>query len=386
MSADPSLREIAKFLLRLQWAALAIAVVWLIWLLAPVLTPFVCAVLLGWLGDPLVRWLMAKGRSRNTAVVLVFVLMTLLIVLVVLIVVPLVEDQIVTLLRSLPKYRDWLLGTGLTWIEQRSGMQLHQWLDMKKISDFLHAHLQGAGDLVRTLLSYVTRSGFAVFGWLANVLLIPIVTFYVLRDWPNLVAGVREMIPRDQVDTVERLARESSDVLGAFLRGQFLVMVALGAMYGLGLWAVGLDLGILIGIMAGLFTFIPYMGPATGLSLGTLAAVMQYGDAPHVLGVLVVFGIGQVIESYFLTPKLVGDRIGLHPVAVIFAVLVGGQLFGFLGMLLALPIAAISNVLLRYVRERYKQSHLYVGEKPKVHVDTFFDRALASRDDDKKEP
>jgi predicted PurR-regulated permease PerM len=155
-------------------------------------------------------------------------------------------------------------------------------------------------------------------------------------------------------------------VLSAFLRGQFMVMLVLGVMYGLGLWAVGLDLGILIGIIAGLFTFIPYLGPTSGIILGVIAALVQYGDWAHVAGVLAVFGIGQVIESYWLTPKLVGDRIGLGPVAVIFAVLAGGQLFGFLGMLLALPVAAVVNVLLRYAHERYTHSRLYAGAAPAI--------------------
>lgn len=167
---------------------------------------------------------------------------------------------------------------------------------------------------------------------------------------------------------MSRLARESSDMLGGFLRGQLMVMLILGAMYGIGLWLVGLELGLLVGIIAGLFTFIPYLGPASGILLGVIAALVQYGDWKYVAGVLAVFGVGQVIESYWLTPKLVGDRIGLHPVAVIFAVLAGGQLFGFLGMLLALPMAAIANVMLRFAHERYTQSRLYAGDRPALVV------------------
>jgi predicted PurR-regulated permease PerM len=142
-------------------------------------------------------------------------------------------------------------------------------------------------------------------------------------------------------------------------------------MYGAGLWLVGLDLGLLIGLVAGLFTFVPYLGPTSGIILGVIAALVQFGDWQHVAGVLVVFGIGQVIESYWLTPKLVGDRIGLHPMAVIFAVLAGGQLFGFLGMLLALPVAAVVNVLLRYAHDRYTSSRLYAGEQPAIVLDLY---------------
>jgi predicted PurR-regulated permease PerM len=163
---------------------------------------------------------------------------------------------------------------------------------------------------------------------------------------------------------VSRLAQESSLVLGGFLRGQLLVMLILGVLYGAGLAAIGLDLGILIGVVAGVLTFVPYLGPATVIVLGGLAALIQYGDWQHLVGVLAVFGVGQIIESLWLTPKIVGDRIGLHPAAVIFAVLAGGQLFGFLGMLLALPVAAIANVLLRYAHERYTHSRLYAGQPP----------------------
>jgi len=171
-------------------------------------------------------------------------------------------------------------------------------------------------------------------------------------------------VPRDHTATVSRLAQESSLVLGGFLRGQLLVMLILGILYGVGLEVIGLDVGILIGVVAGVLTFVPYLGPATVIVLGGLAALIQFGDWQHLVGVLAVFGIGQVIESMWLTPKLVGDRIGLHPAAVIFAVLAGGQLFGFLGMLLALPVAAIANVLLRYAHERYTHSRLYAGQPP----------------------
>ncbi len=373
MTTDESQQEIARFLRRLQWAALGLFALWVLWLLSPVLTPFVVAALLAWMGDPVVDWLQAKGRSRNIAVVLVFSAMALVLVVVLLVLVPLIESQIETLADSLPRYRDWLLLTALPWLERRLNMPLSTWLDFEHVFGLVRSNWEQAGGMAATVLGYVSRSGLAVFGWVANVLLIPVITFFFLRDWDLIVGRVAAMVPRDHIDTVGRLARESSDVLGGFLRGQFLVMVILGVMYGLGLWAVGLDLGILIGLIAGLLTFVPYLGPTSGVVLGVLAALMQYGDWKHVAGVLAVFGIGQLIESYVLTPKLVGDRIGLHPVAVIFAVLAGGQLFGFLGMLLGLPLAAVVNVLLRYAHERYTQSQLYAGEHPKIVLDTFID-------------
>lgn len=368
--------EIARFLRRLQWAAVGVGAFWLLWLLSPILTPFAVAALLGWLGDPLVDSLELRGRSRNTAVILVFALMVLLLVLVMVILVPVIEEQVSTLIASLPRYRLWFTAVAIPWVEGRTGMQIATWLDLDHLIELVRSNWERAGGVAATLLGYVSRSGFALVGWVTNLLLIPVITFFFLRDWDLIVGRVASMVPRDHIDTVSRLARESSDVLGGFLRGQFLVMIILGVMYGIGLWAVGLDLGILIGIIAGLLTFVPYLGPTSGVVLGVLAALMQYGDWKHIVGVLAVFGIGQVIESYLLTPKLVGDRIGLHPVAVVFAVLAGGQLFGFLGLLLALPMAAVVNVLLRYAHERYTQSQLYAGERPSIVLDTYLDKVV----------
>ena len=363
------LHEIARFYRRLQWTAVALLAGWLLWLLAPVLSPFVFAALLGWLGDPLVDRIERRGLSRNTAVLLVFGGMMLVLVLALLLLLPLLERQIITLVQSLPRYRDWLVGTVVPWLERRTGMQLLAWLDPERLIELVRSHWQQAGGMAKSVLGYLSRSGFALLGVVANVVLLPVLTFFFLRDWDLLVERVAALIPRDHEATVSRLALASSDMLGAFLRGQFLVMLILGVLYSIGLWAAGLDLGVLIGMLAGALTFVPYLGPATVVVFGGIAALVQHGDWPHLLGVLAVFGVGQVIESYWLTPKLVGDRIGLHPVAVIFAVLAGGQLFGFLGMLLALPVAAVANVLLHYAVERYRASRIYQGEQP-VPVET----------------
>lgn len=366
---ETAMADIALFLKRLQWGLVALAAGWLIWLLAPVLTPFVMAALLGWLGDPLVDRLQRAGRSRNVAVTLVFVAMALLMILVLALLVPVIEEQITTLIESLPHYRDWIMATALPWLEAKTGLQLTVWFDLNHLIELVRSNWERAGGVATTVLGYLSRSGFAVIAWFANIVLLPVLTFFLLRDWDLFVERAASLVPRQHIDTVSQLAKESSDVLGGFLRGQLLVMVILGIMYGVGLWLVGLDLGILIGIVAGLLTFVPYLGPTSGVVFGVIAALVQYGDWKHVAGVLAVFGIGQVIESYWLTPKLVGDRIGLHPVAVIFAVLAGGQLFGFLGMLLALPVAAIANVLLRYAHQRYTHSKLYGGDKPEILLD-----------------
>jgi predicted PurR-regulated permease PerM len=355
---------LAIFLRRLQWGLCVLAIGWLVWLLAPVLTPFVVAALLGWLGDPVVDRLERSGRSRNTSVMIVFSVMAALVLLSLLLLLPLLQRQLVTLFESLPRYRQWLVGTGLPWLEQKTGLQLVGWLDPQRLFALARAHWEQAGGAAATLLGYLSRSGFALLGWIANIVLLPVLTFFFLRDWDLLVERVAALVPRDHTATVSRLASESSLVLGGFLRGQLLVMVILGVLYGAVLSMIGLDVGILIGVVAGVLTFVPYLGPATVIILGGMAALIEYGDWQHFAGVIAVFGIGQVIESLWLTPKLVGDRIGLHPAAVIFAVLAGGQLFGFLGMLLALPVAAIANVLLRYAHERYTHSRLYAGEQP----------------------
>lgn len=360
-ATSTALDDIARFLRRLQWAAVALFVLWVIWLLSPVLTPFVIAALLGWLGDPVVDRLVASGRSRATAVALVFSVMTLAFVILVLLLVPMIQRQVVTLIESFPRYYAWFVETALPWVQTRAGIDIERWFDVNTIATTLRGHWESAGGIAKTVLGYVTRSGSMLLGLIVNAVLVPVLAFFFLRDWDALIERIASLVPPRHLATVTRLAKESDAVLGGFLRGQFMVMLILGVGYAIGLQIVGLDLGILIGLVAGLLTFVPYVGPASLLVLGSAAALAQYGDWKHVAGVVAVFGIGQVIESYWLTPKLVGGRIGLHPMAVIFAVLAGGQLFGFLGMLLALPVAAVANVLLRYAQERYTQSRLYAG-------------------------
>lgn len=367
MEPTTPLFEIARFLRRLQWGAVALAALWLLWLLGPILTPFALAALLGWLGDPMVDRLERAGRSRNLAVTLVFLLMSLLLVIAVALLVPMIERQVVTLLQLLPRLQDWFVGVAVPWVEQRTGLEMASWLDPQRLIELTRGHWQQAGGMAATFFGYVSRSGFAVVAWVANIVLLPILTFYFLRDWDKLVERVAALIPRNNIAIVRRLAVESDDVLGAFLRGQFLVMLALGAIYAVGLSLVGLKLGLLIGIIAGLISFVPYLGTAVGVVLGLIAAFIQPGADLTLVGlVLAVFVAGQMLEGYVLTPRIVGDRIGLHPVAVIFAIMAGGQLFGFLGMLLALPVAAVANVLLRYAQQRYTHSKLYAGEQSAI--------------------
>lgn len=345
--------------LRLQLLGLLVLTGTVLYLLSPVLTPFAVAALLAYLGDPLVDQLEARRFSRTTSVVLVFVAMSLVAILVLLLLVPLLEAQISQLIRNLPGYLSWLRQNIEPWLSARLGIDAEGMLDLSGLIGMLREHWQAAGGFAATAVASVGKSGMAFVGWLVNLALIPVLTFYFLRDWDTLVARVSELLPRSVAPTIGRLASQSDQVLGAFLRGQLLVMAALATIYTVGLWAVGVDYALLIGLGAGLVSFIPYLGTITGLAAGLIATVVQHQDLLHVLLVLGVFGIAQVLEGFVLTPWLVGDRIGLHPVAVIFAIMAGGQLFGFFGVLLGLPVAAVGMVGLRYLHERYLSSELY---------------------------
>ena len=348
---------------RWQWLALAAAVGVLVWLLAPILTPFVVSALLAWLGEPLVRRLERGGRSRSFAVLMVFSLMTLVIVLAVLLLIPLIENQVSKFIDWLPRFGAWLTGTAVPWAEQRFKIELAGYIDPSAIIELLKQHWQEAGGVAASVFGGVSKSGIAILGWIANLALIPVVTFYFMRDGAGMLGKVRDLLPRPIEPVVSQLTHESDQVLGGFIRGQLSVMIALGAIYAVGLTAVGVDLGILIGIVAGLVSFVPYLGAIVGLGAAVIATLVQHGDLMHLALVLGVFGLGQLLESFWLTPWLVGDKIGLHPVAVIFAIMAGGQLFGFLGVLLALPIAAVLVVVMRYAHARYTASQLYGADE-----------------------
>jgi len=343
--------------------ALTAATLWLIYLLAPVLTPFVISAALAFLGDPLVDRLervhIGKWKiSRTLAVVFVFILMTAVMVVLLLIIVPLLREQLQQLIEKAPKMLEWLAGTALPWIQAKLGLTGFE-LNPETISEALKAYWKEASSAILNVLGTVSKSGQVVMHWIMNLVLIPVVTFYLLRDWDKLVEGIRTLIPRKIEPVVRELGSEIEKVLGAFIRGQLMVMFALGIIYAVGLWLVGLDLAFIIGLSAGLLSIVPYLGTAVGIVAGLAAAAFQFQDVFHIVLVLIVFSVGQSLESMFLTPKLVGDAVGLHPVTVIFAVLAGGQLFGFLGILLALPVAAALNVLIGYLHLEYTSSALY---------------------------
>jgi len=331
---------------------------WLLYLLGPILTPFLVAGLLAYLGDPIVDRIEARRVPRGAAVAVVFLGLFALLGLLLFLLIPLIDSQIRTLVANLPVYLERIEGLVAPWLRERFGLEPGA-SALKVLGESVRAHWQEAGGVAAAVAAHVSRSGMALIGWAANLVLIPVVTFYLLRDWDRLLQGLRSLLPRSREATVVQLARETDEVLGAFLRGQLLVMLALGGFYATGLWLVGLDLAFLIGGLAGLVNFVPYLGFILGVLLAEIAMGVQTGQPLDMALVLAVFAFGQVLEGSVLTPLLVGDRIGLHPVAVIFAVLAGGQLFGFVGVLLALPAAAVLAVFVRHAHRRYLRSAFY---------------------------
>ncbi len=330
---------------------------WLFYQLSPVLMPFFVAALLAYLGDPLVDWLEDKKLSRTMAVVCVFIILLLAGLLLLLILLPMLTSQLRALFQQLPAYFSFLQAHLMPWLSS-VGFPVDK-IDSGLITQAFSEYGAQVGKMAGSLVHTMTRSGMVFIQWLINLVLIPVLTFYLLRDWDILVARFRELLPRRHAQTIIQLSLECDDILAAFIRGQLMVMLALAILYTTGLALIGLDLALLLGVIAGIVSFVPYLGLIVGIGLAGVAAFLQFHDWIPVLMVVLVFGVAQAIEGTVLTPRLVGERIGLHPVAVIFAVMAGGQLFGFAGVLLALPVAAIIMVLLRHVHQHYMDSPLY---------------------------
>ena len=369
--------------------ALLLLLGWLVWLLAPVITPFAISAGLAYLGDPLVdrlekvtikRWTL----GRTLAVTLVFILILSTLTIILLIVIPLLIDQVQMLIKRLPAWADWVSQNALPWISSKLGVDIKAF-DQAQIKEMMQEYWGEISSASFKVLDIVSKGGMAVVALVTNLVLIPVVTFYLLRDWDGLVRSLRDMLPRKVEGPVGSALADVDDVLGAFFRGQLMVMTALGIIYAVGLSLVGVEFAVLIGLGAGLLSIVPYLGTAVGVVVALLVAIFQFQDIFHLAMVLVVFLIGQMAEGMYLTPKLVGDKIGLHPVVVIFAVLAGGQLFGFLGILLALPMAAALNVIVRLAQKRYRQSEMYsrpssqASSRSAIELPTQYDK-LATAD------
>ncbi len=348
------------------WSLLAVSMAFALWLLAPVLTPFVVAAILAYALTPLVDWLDNAGRGRLPrvlAVLLVELLFLVALLGVMLLIVPVLAKELPLLREQVPLLLDGLDAL-LKPLLAQFGVTLS--LDVASIKAFalkyLSANVEDSFASVMTSLKLGGSVALAIFG---NAVLIPVALFYLLMDWHQFVARVLAFVPPHLRAAYDRFMDEADAVLGQYLRGQLLVMLAMAVFYSAGLALFGLDLALPIGIFTGLAMFVPYVGFGLGLMLALLAGLLEFaataGPTKALLMVAVVYGLGQLIESLFLTPRLVGERIGLHPLAVIFALLAFGQLFGFVGVLVALPASAVLLVAIRRAQAGYLASKLYQG-------------------------
>ncbi|WP_423823303.1 AI-2E family transporter [Salinisphaera sp. SPP-AMP-43] len=336
----------------------AAGVVLILVLLHSMLLPFVLGAGLAYVCDPIVDRLERLRLTRTLGVIIVFLAMILISALMMFLLLPVLQAQFNTLIQSLPRYIDWAQQTFNPWIRRLApGVD---GINADSLRQLITENWGSAGGLASAVAKQAFSSGTALFSWAINLLLVPVIMFYLLRDWDHMTAFIRAQLPRRYVGTITDLAVETDQVLGHFIRGQALVMLVLGSIYIVGLWLAGLDLALVIGFGAGLISFVPYVGVVSGLTMATVAMLVQTGDPFQVVWVFVVFGIGQMMEQMVLQPLLLGEAIGLHPVWVIFAVLAGGQLFGFIGVLMALPTAAVIAVLVRYGGRRWRASRLYL--------------------------
>ena len=331
------------------------------YLLQPILFPFVVGALVAYLGDPAVDALERFRLNRTFAVVLVFILLTTVVVVSLLFMVPLLLDQLDALIRKIPQLYQWATQVAAPWAQQRFGLPagLLPHLDW---SSQLADNWQSLGKMMAQTGKKLTGSGVAILAGVTSMALMPVVAFYLLRDWDILMGKMLRLMPVAWQDRTSQIVGEADEVVGAFIRGQLIVMCALGLIYGTGLWLLGIQLALLLGLLAGLASLVPYLGFIVGVISSLIAAYFQFHDWSIMLWVVVVFGVGQAVESMVLTPVLVGDRIGLHPVAVIFALLAGGQLAGFIGVVVALPVAAVITVFARHGMDHYRASDLYSSE------------------------
>jgi predicted PurR-regulated permease PerM len=316
-------------------------------LLTPILTPFLTAAALAYICNPLVDRLQARGVGRALATALVLLGLLLFFMLAAAVMAPLFQAQARLLIQQVPRVVEWGSQTLLPWFAATFGVDLLH--DQADILSWLKGHVSELSQLSRYLPN-LTGGGLALLSFFTNLLLIPVVTFYLLRDWHRVINHLDGWIPAPFQPKSETIARQIDTVLSEFLRGQVLVILVMCVFYSLALWLAGLHYALAVGLLAGMLVFVPYMGVLVGVLLGTLAGWAQFGELSGLIPVWAVFGIGQLLEGMAITPWLVGERVGLHPVAVIFALMAFGQLFGFVGVLLAIPAAAASLVALRHLK------------------------------------
>ncbi len=347
----------------LLWLSIWGAALALLVSLGPVLTPFLAAAMLAYALNPGVdRLSRLKIGSftlpRTLAVTIVILLFCSALLALVLIVVPVLQKEGAQLRDQIPVFSAKLIA----W----AGPKLREFglplpLDGEGIKQLVSRQMATSGEeIASAVLSSVRVGGSALASWVATVLLVPVVLFYLLLDWHKAVNRMRGAIPRRYLARTEAMVTEVDDLLAQYLRGQLLVMLVLSVYYSVGLAVAGFEVALPVGIITGLLVCIPYLGFGLGLLLALIAAVLQFPGPQGIIAVAIVYGLGQILEGFFLTPRLVGERIGMNPLAVIFALLAFGQLFGFVGVLLALPASAVLMVAFKHLRTAYLQSSFYL--------------------------
>jgi predicted PurR-regulated permease PerM len=334
-----------------------LAIVALIYLLGPILSPFLFGAILAYIGSPLVAWGARHRIPRFIGSLVTVAGMIAVLVLLVVVLAPMVQHEAATIAKRLPDLADRINERFIPWVRERFDIELQ--FDAASVRAFIADNVSGVQNIGVWLLGSLRIGGLALVGFFANLLLTPVVMFYLLTDWDALVARLGLLLPRRWEIASRQMAGEIDGVLAEYLRGQVTVMGILAIYYAAALWFAGLQFAVPIGVLTGLLIFVPYLGFGIGLMLALLVALLQFAAWQGVIVVLVVYGIGQLLEGFVLTPWLVGERIGLHPLAVIFALLAFGQIFGFTGVLLALPASAAILVGLRHVRGAYTASALY---------------------------
>jgi predicted PurR-regulated permease PerM len=353
MSLTPAQRQ------SLSWLALAVVALGLVWLLAPVLTPFLVGAVLAYALHPAVERLVVRRVPRVAAVALVEVAAIVMMLAVLLLIVPILSKELPLMRAQIPLLAERVNSSLGPWLA-KWGIQVA--LDTASIKAFVLKYLDAnVEDWFTTVMSSARIGGSILLTIVGNAVLVPVVLFYLLLDWPKLMRRARELVPPRLLQSVEGFLDECDHVLGQYLRGQLMVMLILAAFYSIGLALFRFELAVPVGVFTGLAIFIPYLGFGLGLVLALIAGLLQFASLYGLVAVAVVYGIGQFVESLFLTPRLVGERIGMSPLTVIFALLAFGQLFGFVGVLIALPLSAVLVVAAGRVRSAYLDSRLYTG-------------------------
>lgn len=308
------------------------------------------------------------GVPRTLAVLGVIVMLILIIIVLLLVLIPLVQEEGIQLAERAPDALDALNKQLLPWLREHFGIRLY--LNADSVQKFIKDNITGMQDFGLHLLTSLKIGGLALIGIVNTLLLTPVALFFLLRDWNRLIKRVDNAIPRDWHAKTTRLLRDADAALSEFLRGQLLVMLAEAVYYSIALALAGLPSALPVGVLTGLLVFVPYLGFGLGIGLALMVAGLQMEGFGPVLAVLFIYGLGQVIETVLLTPYLVGERIGLHPLTVLFALMAFGQLFGFVGVLIALPVSATLLVGLREVRRLYLSSRFYRGDGPDIETDS----------------